>query len=137
MIVFDTGVLVGAAITDDDDHEACAALVRSVPASQRLLPATVVAETAYLLQTKGSPDAEVRFLEDLAAGDFNLVELTRADLVRIAALTRRYLDMPLGATDASVVAIAERLGIDTIATLDRRHFTVVRPAHIEAFTLLP
>ncbi len=45
--------------------------------------------------------------------------------------------MPLGATDASVVAIAERLGIDTIATLDRRHFTVVRPAHIEAFTLLP
>src|SRR5215211_5052451 len=47
-----------------------------------------------------------------------------ADLGRIAALTRRYLDLPLGATDASLIAIAERLGIDTIATLDRRHFTV-------------
>jgi uncharacterized protein len=58
-------------------------------------------------------------------------------LGRIAELTRRYLDLPLGATDASLIAIAERLGIDTIATLDRRHFTVVRPAHVEAFTLLP
>jgi len=50
-----------------------------------------------------------------------------------AELTRRYLDLPLGATDASLIAIAERLGIDTIATLDRRHFTVVRPAHVEAW----
>jgi uncharacterized protein len=137
VILFDTGVLVGAARADDEDHEACAAVVRSVPPSERLLPATVVAETAYLLQTRGNPDAEVRFLEDLAVGDFRLVELTPADLGRIAALTRRYLDLPLGATDASLIAIAERLGIDTIATLDRRHFTVVRPAHVEAFTLLP
>jgi predicted nucleic acid-binding protein len=96
-----------------------------------------VAETAHLLQTKGSPDAEVRFLEDLGAGDFGLVDLTRPDLTRIAALARRYVDMPLGVTDASVIAVAECLGIDTIATLDRRHFTVVRPDHINAFTLLP
>jgi predicted nucleic acid-binding protein len=45
--------------------------------------------------------------------------------------------MPLGATDASVIALAERLGIGTIATLDRRHFTVVRPRHVGAFTPLP
>jgi len=45
--------------------------------------------------------------------------------------------MHLGTTDASVIALAERLEITEIATLDRRHFTAVRPRHVEAFTLLP
>lgn len=60
-----------------------------------------------------------------------------ADVDRMAELAERCADLGLGGTDASVVAIAERLGIDKIATLDRRHFSVVRPRHVEAFTLLP
>lgn len=55
----------------------------------------------------------------------------------MAELVERYADLPLGAVDASIVATAERLGEVNVATLDRRHFTVVRPAHVEAFTLLP
>lgn len=50
---------------------------------------------------------------------------------------RDYDDLPLGTTDASVIALAERLGVREIATLDRRYFTAVRPHHIDAFTLLP
>jgi len=49
----------------------------------------------------------------------------------------RYADFPLGGSDASVIAIAERLSITTIMTTDRRHFAAVRPSHVEAFTLLP
>jgi uncharacterized protein len=49
----------------------------------------------------------------------------------------RYDDLPLGTTDASVIALAERFGVEEIATLDHRHFRVVRPSHIESFTLLP
>jgi uncharacterized protein len=52
-------------------------------------------------------------------------------------LIRRYADLPLGAVDASVIAIAERLAVTEIATLDRRDFQVVVPRHIKAFTLLP
>jgi len=52
-------------------------------------------------------------------------------------LVARYHDLPLGSVDASVVAAAERLGISTIATVDRRHFSVVRPAHVSAFELVP
>jgi hypothetical protein len=48
-----------------------------------------------------------------------------------------YEGLPLGTTDASVVALAERLGLTDVATLDRRHFTVVRPRHLDALTLLP
>ncbi|QGH70750.1 hypothetical protein GCE65_15545 [Pseudactinotalea sp. HY158] len=55
----------------------------------------------------------------------------------MAELVARYRDLPLGTVDASVVATAERLDISEIATVDRRHFTVVRPAHVDAFTLLP
>lgn len=62
---------------------------------------------------------------------------TPADFVRMAELMERYADFPLGGTDASVIALAERLGSDTIITLDRRNFTVVRPRHLERFTLLP
>ncbi|MFF7778494.1 hypothetical protein ACFZCG_29260 [Streptomyces tanashiensis] len=39
--------------------------------------------------------------------------------------------------DASVIACAERLGVREVATVDRRHFGAVRPAHVDAFTLLP
>jgi predicted nucleic acid-binding protein len=57
--------------------------------------------------------------------------------MRIAELVARDHDLPLGTVDASVVTLAERLGIEVIATLDRRYFTVVRPKHVRAFVLLP
>ena len=55
----------------------------------------------------------------------------------MAELVSQYDEMHLGTTDASVIALAERLEITEISTLDRRHFTAVRPRHVEAFTLLP
>jgi predicted nucleic acid-binding protein len=55
----------------------------------------------------------------------------------MADLVVKYGSLPLGTTDASVIAIAERLKLTEIATLDRRHFSVVRPNHVNAFTLLP
>jgi hypothetical protein len=79
----------------------------------------------------------VRFLGDLAAGAFSIDPVPAADWLRIAELVSQYRDLPLGTVDASVVAAAERLGITELATVDRRHFGVVRPSHAEAFTLLP
>jgi uncharacterized protein len=55
----------------------------------------------------------------------------------MAELVRKYSDLPPGAVDASVVAIAERLGVHDIATLDRRHFGVVRPRHVAHFAIVP
>ena len=92
----------------------------------------MVAEACYLLSEWGGPGAEVRFLRDYRPGGLRLAELTDIDVVRMADLAERYADLRLGGTDASLVAIAERLGIERIATYDRRHFTVVRPAHIDA-----
>jgi uncharacterized protein len=97
----------------------------------------VVTEVAYLVATRLGTEPEVRFLGDLAAGAFTVEPVAVRDWMRIAELVARYRDLPLGTVDASVVATAERLGVQDIATLDRRHFTVVRPNHSATFTLLP
>ena len=90
-----------------------------------------------MLNRELGPAAEATFVRGVAQGDFELVHLTTADLVRVAELIEQYDDLPLGTTDASVIAVAERLNVTEIATLDRRHFTVVRPRHVTAFTLVP
>lgn len=101
------------------------------------MPVLVITEVTYLLGTRLGPAAEVRFLGDLASGSLSAVEVEPADWLRIAALVAKYGDLPLGTVDASVVAAAERLGVETIATFDRRHFGVVRPAHTSSFNLVP
>ena len=136
MILLDTNVLVAAARTADTNHGAAARLLETLD-EPLLVPPTVLAEVCYLLNEWSGPGAEVRFLRDLRSGGLQLAELTTADVARMADLVERYADLRLGGTDASLVAIAERLRIDRIATFDRRHFTVVRPAHVAAFTLLP
>ena len=100
------------------------------------MPELVITEVAYLLSTRIGVDAEVRFIGDLAAGNLIPEAVAAADWLRIAELVATYRDLPLGTVDASIVAAAERLKARNIATLDRRHFTVVRPA-TGAFQLLP
>jgi predicted nucleic acid-binding protein len=76
------------------------------------------------------------FLDAVADGTFVLVDLTSVDIGRMAELVRMFASFPLGGTDASVVAVAERLGAQEIATFDRRHFSAIRPKHGGHFTLL-
>jgi predicted nucleic acid-binding protein len=96
-----------------------------------------VSEVAYLVATRLGVEPEVRFLGDLAAGTLNPEPVVASDWLRIAELTARFGDLPLGTVDASVVTAAERLKISQVATLDRRHFSAVRPNHVPAFELLP
>jgi predicted nucleic acid-binding protein len=102
-----------------------------------IVPVLVITEVAHLIGSRLGPHAEVRFQGDLAAGDFAVEGVMAGDWLRIAELVSRYRDLPLGTVDGSVVATAERLRIKDIATLDHRHFSVVRPTHVDAFTLLP
>lgn len=97
----------------------------------------MITEVTYLLATRLGVVPEVRFLGDLAGGSFNVAPVPAGDWLRIAQLVSQYRDLPLGTVDASVIATAERLGIHEVATLNHRHFTVVRPHHTQFFTLLP
>ena len=120
---------------DDAHHSSCLDLLET-HRGPLLVPELVISGVAYLLGTRLGVHAEVRFIGDLAAGNLIAHPVAPGDWLRIAELVATYRDLPLGTVDASVVAAAERLEISQVATLDRRHFNVVRPTK-GPFDLLP
>ena len=136
MLLCDTGVLLAAGNVKDQAHTACVRLLRQA-AGPLLVPSPVLGEIGYLLQSRVGPQAEVTFLRSFGDDGFRVAEVQDQDTQRMAELVETYLDLPLGIVDAAVIAIAERLQLTEIGTLDHRHFAVVRPRHTEAFTLLP
>jgi predicted nucleic acid-binding protein len=134
LAVVDTGPLYAALDLDDDDHEACVtALGRSE--LRLVIPMLVVAEVSYLAATRLGAKAEAKFIDGLS--DLDVDGPPPQEWVRIAELIRQYASFPLGATDASVVALAERLGTPHVVTLDHRHFHAIRPNHCQTLQLLP
>jgi hypothetical protein len=136
VIICDTGPLVAVLNADDDHHDACRLLLEREP-GPLVVPAPVLTEVCYLTGSRLGATAEASFLDALAADELHLEPTTADDVTRMAELVRRYHDFPLGAVDASVIAVAERLGVSRIATLDRRHFTVIRPRGLGTLRLLP
>lgn len=102
-----------------------------------LVPVIVMVEVCWLVEKYRGALAEAAFLGSIDSGELELIAVEPKDITRITELVRLYKDLPLGAVDASVIAIAERLGLPAVATLDRRHFSVVRPLHVAALQLLP
>ena len=97
----------------------------------------VIAETAWLLLDRAGPAAQARFVTLITSGRLEPIELTTIDWLRALDLITTYADLALDIIDASTVAVAERLGHTTIATLDHRDFATVKPAHTNAFHLIP
>jgi predicted nucleic acid-binding protein len=132
--VVDSGPLLAVANIADPDHGRCLEVLEDT--SLRLvIPAMCVAEVSYLLGSRHGPSVEARFLRGLEP--FHVVAPEAEDWIRMAGLVEQYADFPLGGTDASVVALAERLDTDQIVTLDIRHFSAVAPRHCDRFRLLP
>lgn len=139
MIVVDTSVLYAATDRCDTHHPRCRDWIVATDESL-LVPATVLAETCYLIDRRLGPHAEAAFLDDVGTGSGNayqLVDLVDADVRRMAELVRQYADRRLGGTDASIVAVCERLGVEIVATLNRRDFDNMRPRHRPALSIVP
>jgi hypothetical protein len=105
--------------------------------SEVLLPVTTIPEIAYLLSSRIGARAEAHFVRNVADEEFSVEPFESVDWDRVASLMETYGDLGLGFVDASVIAVAERLGIREVATTDRRHFSVIRPRHVERFRLAP
>ncbi len=94
-------------------------------------------ELAYLIKRELNLTALITFLRLVAGGEFELVRTTEADLERAAEILEKYNDNNIDPVDAVIVAMAERLEITKILTVDRRHFSIFKPNHWANFTLLP
>lgn len=134
LVVVDAGPLYATADSDDEEHERCREIL-SRAELRLVIPALVVAEATYFIGRRLGPQAEAGFLRGL--GTFDVEGPAPEDFDRMAELVETYADLPLGGTDASVIALAERIAAETVITLDRRHFAAVRPRHCEALGLLP
>lgn len=133
--IADTGFMLALLVETDAQHQACAPIYQQ----QRIiyLPQSTLGELAYMLWREGGNAFVARFLHGLADSRVELVPLTDIDIARTAELLDQYADARLDFVDASVIAVAERLDITRILTLDRRDFALVRPRHCEYLELLP
>jgi predicted nucleic acid-binding protein len=134
LIVADTGAVLALMDVDDQHHESVRRWYDADP-DDWVLPWAVLPEIDYLLLTHVGARAELAFVEDVAEGRYVIEWGSPADLERASELCGRYRSLHLGLVDGVVMAIAERLRANAIATLDLRHFAAVKLLH--APLLLP
>jgi predicted nucleic acid-binding protein len=134
-VIVDTGVLI-ALVDRNDRHHRAAAAIFTLP-EPKILPEPVIVEADWSIETNLGVDVEVAFLRGLDGGQFAIEPTRRADRERAVQLIEQYRDARIGYVDAIVAAIAERLGDPRIATVDRRHFSMIQPRSVDAFELLP
>jgi predicted nucleic acid-binding protein len=135
-LVLDTGPLYAALDRDDADHRASRRLIEAA-AEPLIVPAPVLVEVDYWIHARLHPGILVALLDDIVAGAYQVAELQPADYRRIRQLCDQYADADIGFVDAAVMAVVERLNEPKLATLDRRHFGLIRPRHLDALQLLP
>jgi len=136
--IVDSGFVVALVNPNDAHHAAVARAARTLRAPPWLVTPALT-EIAYVLHSRAGPCAVGRFvgaLNDPAVG-LELLDPVPDDYRRTEQLLAKYGDSGIDFVDALIAAVAERLGVRTILTLDRRHFALFRPAHCPAFQLLP
>jgi predicted nucleic acid-binding protein len=135
-LILDTGPLYASLDRSDADHAACRALIEAAT-EPLVIPAPVLVEVDYWIQQRLHPGALVALLDDIETGAYQVADLVGGDYQRVRDLCDRYADADIGFVDAAVLAIVERLDEPKLATLDRRHFGLLRPRHRESIELLP
>jgi len=135
-LILDTGVLYASLDRTDAHHAPCRDLIERTT-EPLVVPAPVLVEVDYWIHERLNPGALVAFLDDVVRGAYRVEPLEVDDYRRAAELCDRYSDSDVGFVDAAVLAVVERLREPKLATIDHRHFTVLRPRHIDALTLLP
>jgi predicted nucleic acid-binding protein len=136
VLICDTGPIVAALIAGDQDHEPCAQLLRRF-AGELAVPSPVVTEAAIFLLGSYGSEPHLRWLNSVATGELEVLDLEPGDYGRVAQLCRSYQDLPLDQVDASVIALAERYGQQRVASIDHRHFSIVRLVDGGSLELLP
>jgi predicted nucleic acid-binding protein len=104
-------------------------------ATTLIVPGLVLAEVDYHLRRSRSQMH--RLVKDLSAGAYRYEPPTPEDLLRAGELDRKFKDIDLGLVDASIGALAERLGVFHILTIDS-DFAAMRlgPKYSRAFQLV-
>ena len=134
-VVVDTSALLAFFDASEPDHQAVSAVLAAADAL--VVSPYVVAELDYLVATRHGVDDELAVIDELAGGAWELAAFDEEGLRRARAIVARYRDQAIGVADASIVVLAERYRTRAIASLDHRHFDVLRSLDGGAFEVLP
>ena len=124
-VIVDTSALLAFFDASEPDHDAVSAVLATADAL--VISPYVVAELDYLVATRHGVDDELAVLDELAGGAWDLAAFDEEGLRRARGVIASYPDQEIGIADASIVVLAERYRARAIASLDHRHFDVVRP----------
>jgi predicted nucleic acid-binding protein len=133
-ILIDTGPLFALFSEDDGHHDRCSETLKTLrPPLFTCWP--VITEAAWLLRTR--PLSLHQLFEGFGHGIFSLLPLDAGDLPAIAAIMRRYEDAGIQFADSALAHLAEREGIRTVFTTDRRDFSILRLKRNRTLRLIP
>jgi predicted nucleic acid-binding protein len=135
-MIVDTSALLAFFDRDEPDHEAVSAVLLESDEPLVVSP-FVVAELDYLVGSRMGVASELAALQELASGAWELPSMDAPDVARASSVIERYADQHIGLADASNVVLAERYRTRSIATLDRRHFDILRPLGGGRFAIVP
>ena len=133
-VLIDTGPIVAILSSSDQHHETCVQQLRIIEGAL-VTCWPVLTEVAWLL--RAHPVAMNALLSSFASGPFRLAGLEEGDLPGITAIMRRYRDLKIQLADAALLHLANREGIETVFTLDRRDFGVLRLARNRRLRIVP
>jgi predicted nucleic acid-binding protein len=134
MILVDAGPLVAIVDGHDQHHRRCASALRAIREPLATVWPAVTEALCRLLDVRGGPEAVLEMLERRAV---RLLALDETDVPRIRELMAKYRNRPMDLADAALVRAAEREGLDTVFTVDRRDFQIYRIGRRKPFRILP
>lgn len=135
-MIVDTSALLAFFDSAEPRHRDVARAIDAATAPLVVSP-YVIAELDYLVATRHGVQAELAMLDELGGGAWELACLDPAELRAARAIVDRYADQRIGLADASNIILAQRFRTTVIATLDRRHFSVLRAVDGSALTVVP
>lgn len=135
-MIVDTSALIALFNERDPDHEAAQRAFADFHGTP-IVSAYVLTEVDYMISDRLGTPTELAVLRELTSGAWELTSLTEDEISTALDVIERYADQNIGLADAANVVLADRYNTRTIATLDHRHFDVVRPLRGGRFKIVP
>ncbi len=135
-VLVDTNFLISVLLVDDINHTKAAAAVASLRSERRIVVAPVLVELFYLIEKFAGYPAAVQSIQQTRRL-YTIEPLLNIDLQQMENIMLRYQSAEFDYTDVALMALSERLKIEQVYTFDRRDFSIYRPTHCVALTLLP
>lgn len=133
--LIDAGPLIAVLNRNDDYHAECARLIRALNCPFYTTIA-VLTEVMYILYSRVGWAAQAALWKMILRGDLLLEHPSPGELIRMSDLMDKYQDRPMDFADASLVALAERLSLNRVFTVDRSDFSTYRLHGKKPFTII-